>query len=94
MEMEIKELFQNGINEKQEQFEKFLNRIFALTSDTMWIGLAEICEKGVYFTLDGTRSSFQMFVNNEGHVERKPKNIEFIKVFEIHGNEKEITKIK
>lgn len=94
MKTTINLYLQIGINEKSEQFEKFLNRIAILTSDTMWSGTVETCKQGMYFTLENARSKFQVYVNCHGHVERKPHNIEFNRKFYISGYGKTLEKIK
>lgn len=85
---------QIGIQEKAEQFDKFLERIIILTSDTMWSGTVETCKEGMYFTLLNARSKFQVYVNCHGHVERKPRNIEFNRKFNIEGHSKELWKVR
>lgn len=94
MKTTINLYLQIGIKEKSEQFEKFLNRIIALTSDTMWSGTVETCKQGMYFALENARSKFQVYVNCHGHVERKPRNIEFNRKFYISGYGRELEKVR
>ena len=94
MKTTINLYLQIGIKEKSEQFEKFLNRIAALTSDTMWSGTVETCKQGMYFTLENARSKFQVYVNCHGHIERKPRNIEFNRKFYISGYGRELEKVR
>ena len=94
MKTTINLFLQIGIKEKSEQFEKFLNRIITLTSDTMWSGTVETCKQGMYFTLENARSKFQVYVNCHGHVQRKPKNIEFNRKFYISGYGRELEKVR
>ena len=94
MKTTINLFLQNGINEKTDQFEKFIDRIIYLTSDKMWAGTVETCKQGMYFTLEKARSKFQVYVNCHGHVERKPRNIEFNRKFYISGYGRELEKVR
>lgn len=89
----IKGYLQLGIEQKSEQFKKFLDRIFNLTSDTMWSGEVISAKEGFYFTLENARSKFQVFVNCNGQVERKPKNLTNAKKYTIKGYDLEVTQI-
>lgn len=90
---EIELYLQIGINEKSEQFEKFLDRTLYLTSDTMWRGTVKTCKQGTYFELCGARSSFSVYVDCHGHVGRKPRNIEFNREFDVWGYGRTLDKI-
>jgi hypothetical protein len=89
----IKGYLQIGATQKSEQFEKFLNRVFNLTSDTMWNGEVISAKEGFYFTLENARSKFQVFVNCNGQVERKPRNLTNAKKYTIKGQDTEVTQI-
>lgn len=89
----IKGYLKIGIQQKNEQFEKFLDRIFYLTSDMQWSGEAITSKEGIYFTLENARSKFQVFVNCHGQVERKPKNLTNTTRYSIQGYKREIENI-
>jgi hypothetical protein len=92
-EIIIKGYLKIGAEQKKEQFEKFLDRIFYLTSDTQWNGEVITSKEGMYFTLENARSKFQVFVNCNGQVERKPKNLTNTKKYTIKGQDTEVTQI-
>lgn len=75
-------------------YEKFLERTWFLTGDYGFSGDVYIAtDHGIYFKLEGTRSSFSCFVTMGGNVIRKPRNIQFDSEYYIDGIRKEIHKI-
>lgn len=90
----IKEAFKVAISQKKGTFDKFINRICALTSDTLFDGYVHVAENGIYFKLAGTRSSFAAFVSSAGKVIRKPININYKREYSIQGCETEIYSIR
>ncbi len=77
--------FELAVKAKKDAFDKFLDRTVYFTSDRMYTGSMFVSDKGVYFSLTGTRSRFTAFVTYEGAVVRKPKNIVFSREHEIKG---------
>ena len=94
VEKKVKKEFMAAINGKKEQFEKFTNRIFYLTSDCRFDGTVTFSAEGTYFELTGTRAKFTAFVDNTGAIKRKPKKITSTITFEIEGNDKDITRVR
>ena len=90
----IKGCFKLATEQKKEQFEKFLNRTFSLTSDTSWYGEVLTSKKGTYFKIKGTRSSFTVFIDCFGNIKRKPKNLTNTRIHYIKGYENVIEEIE
>lgn len=66
-----------AIAQKFDQFDNFCQRQFYLTSDASWEGTVTYYEnRGWYIQLVGTRSDFNAFVDEDGNVIRKPRNLD------------------
>ena len=90
----IKGCFKLATEQKKEQFEKFLNRTFSLTSDTSWYGEVLTSKKGTYFKIKGTKSNFTVFIDCFGNIKRKPKNLTNTRIHYIKGYENVIEEIE
>lgn len=90
----ISRSFEIAFTAKSDMYEKFMERTWFLTGDRGFDGEVYIASnKGIYFKLEGTRSTFSAFVTTGGEVIRKPKNIIFDALYDIKGNDKEIERV-
>lgn len=71
-QMNALEALEIAITAKFDQFDKFMDRQYYLTSAGSWSGRIEVYPSGYYINLEGTRSGFQAFVSGD-NVIRKPR---------------------
>lgn len=93
-ERNVAEIVEIMMLEKEQQFEKFLERISLLTSDMMWQGCVSFYNKGIYIEFSGTRSALNGFFDNQYNLIRKPRKLgEIRKKYDISGCGTEIEKV-
>ena len=86
------EAIEIAIVEKFDQFDKFIDRQFYMTSSGHWDGKVDEYESGYYIQLIATRAAFNAFVAN-GTVIRKPvgsKLGKLIHSFDVSGDSGEV----
>ena len=88
---------QRNIAEKLEafmiqspSFDTMLSITANVTSDTHWTGTVKVFDEGFYIQLVGTRSQASGFLDNDGNLIRKPRNITAIEVWDVQGTRTEI----
>lgn len=85
-QMNALEALEIAIAGKFDQFDKFMDRQYYLTSAGSWSGRIEVYPSGYYINLEGTRSGFQAFVS-EDNVIRKPRMLgDMIGYYEVNGD--------
>lgn len=83
-----------AISEKHDTFEKMLDITYNLTGDDAWSGHVYTCKQGMWFKLEGTRSSFQAYVDSNGRLVRKPRNLIFNRRFCLYGRKENIDRYR
>ena len=89
-QMNVLEALEIAIAGKFDQFDKFMDRQYYLTSSGSWSGRIEVYPTGYYINLEGTRSGFQAFVSGDSVI-RKPRNLgEMIGYYDANGDNGEV----
>lgn len=76
----VLEAIEIAISQKFDQFDKFIDRQYYLTSGGGWTGIVDQYEEGYYIQLEATRANFNAFVSGDSVI-RKP----------VHLSEKQAT---
>ena len=80
------EAFELAVSQKFKQFDDFMNRQAALTSDPSWTGVIEEYPEGYLIKLEGTRSGFTAFVDGDTVVRKPIKLSPMVGYYNASGN--------
>ena len=90
----VLEAIEIAISQRFKQFDKMCDITEGLTSSAHWDGTVDVYPEGYYIRLEGTRSSFQAFVQND-LVIRKPRLLsDKIGSFDVEGLRGQVTKMR
>ena len=82
----VLEAIEIAISQKFDQFDKFIDRQYYLTSGGGWTGVVDEYEEGYYIQLEATRANFNAFVSGD-RVIRKPINLsDKIASYQVSGD--------
>lgn len=85
-QMNALEALEIAIAAKFDQFDKFMDRQYYLTSGGSWRGTIEVYPEGYYINLEGTRSGFQAFVSGDSVIRRPRRLSKMEGYYDIDGD--------